>query len=139
VIRATGDNPFVFADAASAINREARSLNADYAGYAGLPYGAGVESIAAEALLRAEREAAAQPEREHVCPYLYNHPARFRLHRPLAPLIWQAPDMRLTIDTQEDYDRAQDVYRALSCAGPDQRFTGIRIIAAHRTAHNRGP
>ena len=86
VIRATGDNPFVFADAAVAVNREACSLNADYAGYGGLPYGAGVESVSAEALVRAEAEAALQQEREHVCPYLYTHPEKFRLHRPLAPL-----------------------------------------------------
>jgi spore coat polysaccharide biosynthesis protein SpsF len=36
VIRATGDNPFVFSDAADAINAEAAVLGADYAGYAGL-------------------------------------------------------------------------------------------------------
>ncbi|MDR2193887.1 MAG: spore coat protein [Treponema sp.] len=132
VIRATGDNPFVFADAAFLINQEAYSLNADYAGYAGLPYGAGVESVAAEALLRAEREAALHAEREHVCPYLYSHPEQFRLHRPLAPRIWQAPDMRLTIDTREDYERALTVYRALSHVDREQRFTGACIIAAYR-------
>jgi spore coat polysaccharide biosynthesis protein SpsF len=136
VIRATGDNPFVFADAAFTINHEAYSLNADYAGYAGLPYGAGVESVAAEALLRAEKEAASNAEREHVCPYLYNHPDRFRLHRPLAPLIWQAPDMRVTIDTQEDYEKALKAYRALSYAERDRRFTGACIIAAYRAVQD---
>jgi spore coat polysaccharide biosynthesis protein SpsF len=42
VIRATGDNPFVFADAAEFLNSDAAALGADYAGYSGLPYGAGV-------------------------------------------------------------------------------------------------
>jgi spore coat polysaccharide biosynthesis protein SpsF len=92
VIRATGDNPFVFTDAAAAITAEALALGADYAGYSGLPLGAGVESVNAAALLRAEAEAAAPHEREHVCPYLYGHPELFRLHRPLAPLRWCAPD-----------------------------------------------
>ncbi|MDR1095618.1 MAG: NTP transferase domain-containing protein, partial [Spirochaetaceae bacterium] len=55
VVRATADNPFVFADAANALLAE--GFDADYAAYSGLPYGAGVESVAAEALLRAEREA----------------------------------------------------------------------------------
>ena len=85
VIRATGDNPFVFADAAAALNAEAMTLNADYAGYSGLPPGAGIESVDAAALLRAGTEAAAPFEREHVCPYLYGHPELFLLHRPLAP------------------------------------------------------
>ncbi|GHV37074.1 hypothetical protein AGMMS49546_03810 [Spirochaetia bacterium] len=114
VIRATGDNPFVFADAADAINDEALVLNAAYAGYSGLPYGAGVEAVAAWALLKAEEEASAVYEREHVCPYLYNHPELFTLHRPLAPLYWQGPSLRVTVDTAEDYQRALALYAELS-------------------------
>ncbi|MDR1073086.1 MAG: NTP transferase domain-containing protein [Treponema sp.] len=133
VIRATGDNPFVFADAALALNREAQSLKADYAGYAALPYGAGVESVCAEALLRAEREALADAEREHVCPYIYNHPERFRLHRPLAPRVWQAPDMRITVDTKEDYERASALYRDLSRVKREERFNGASVVKAYKT------
>jgi spore coat polysaccharide biosynthesis protein SpsF len=113
VVRATGDNPFVFPDAADAINREASALGADYGAYAALPYGAGVESVAAEALLRAEREARLPAEREHVCPYLYNHPELFFLHRPLVPAKWRGPGIRVTVDTAEDYGRAQALFGAL--------------------------
>jgi spore coat polysaccharide biosynthesis protein SpsF len=138
VIRATGDNPFVFADAASALNDEAEALNADYAGYSGLPYGAGVESVAAEALLRAEKEAAARPEREHVCPYLYGHPELFRLHRPLAPLRWQGPDMRVTVDTEEDHRRAEALYAALSGLPPEDRCRGETVILTGRKLDREG-
>jgi spore coat polysaccharide biosynthesis protein SpsF len=113
VIRATGDNPFVFADAASAICGEAEDLGADYAAYAGLPYGAGVEAVSIQALLRAWKDAGSDYEREHVCPHLYAHPEKFRLHRPLAPLKWQRPDLRLTVDEQADYEHAQILYAAL--------------------------
>ena len=113
VIRATGDNPFVFTDSAAAINKEAMALDADYSGYFGIPTGAGVESVSASALLRAGTEASAAYEREHVCPYLYAHSELFSLHRPLAPLRWQAPEIRLTIDTREDFDRAKELYSAL--------------------------
>jgi spore coat polysaccharide biosynthesis protein SpsF len=130
-IRATGDNPFVFADAALALNDEAAALGADYAGYSGLPHGAGVESVNAEALLRAEREARARSEREHVCPYLYNHPELFLLHRPLAPARWQGPSLRLTVDTAEDYERAAALYEALSLsASPQTRYRGETVILA---------
>jgi spore coat polysaccharide biosynthesis protein SpsF len=138
VIRATGDNPFVFADAAAAINAEALALNADYAGYGGLPYGAGVESVSAAALLRAETEASASYEREHVCPYLYAHPELFSLHRPLAPLRWQGSDIRLTIDTREDYERAQALYTEMDRLekagkiGSEERYRGMTIINAYR-------
>lgn len=133
-IRATGDNPFVFTDAAAAINAEALALGADYAGYSGIPHGAGVESVSAQALLRAEAEAAAPPEREHVCPYLYAHPELFLLHRPLAPLRWQG-SIRLTVDTREDYERAQSLFAALDRSG-EERFRGPAIIAAYRKIFN---
>jgi spore coat polysaccharide biosynthesis protein SpsF len=133
IIRATGDNPFVFADAAIRLNEEAGALNADYAGYSGMPYGAGVESVKSEALLRAEREARSPTEREHVCPYLYNHPEVFLLHRPLAPLIWQGPDIRLTVDTPEDYKQAELLYTGLPAgASAGERYRGEAVIRSAR-------
>jgi len=134
VIRATGDNPFVFADAAVAISAQAIAIGADYAGYLGLPLGGGVEAISATALFRAEKEAENSHEREHVCPYLYGHPELFVLHRSLSPRRWQRADIRLTVDTQEDYRRAQLLYKALdkreNAEGPfdGERYNGEVII-----------
>lgn len=135
VIRATGDNPFVFADAARVLAAEAVSSGADYAGYAGLPLGAGVEVVKAAALLRAGREASESAGREHVCPYLYEHPELFRLHRPPAPTAWRDPlapgeILRLTVDTREDYERARRLYAALTEAygGSEARYEGADII-----------
>ena len=132
IIRATGDNPFVFADAAAALNAEALALGSDYAAYSGLPYGAGIESISGEALLRAGIEAKSAMEREHVCPYLYAHPELFLLHRPLAPHKWQGPDFRITVDTLEDYERAQILYSELLSLPPEKRSQGESIIAAYK-------
>ena len=129
VIRATADNPFVFADAASALLLEGRSLGADYSGYSSLPYGAGVEAVRSAALLRAGAEASLPTEREHVCPYLYNHGELFFLHRPLAPRPWRRPEIRLTVDTAEDYDRARLLYDALSRFPRETRFSGETIIS----------
>jgi spore coat polysaccharide biosynthesis protein SpsF len=133
IIRATGDNPFVFIDAAAAINDEAVEQNADYAAYSELPYGAGVESVSSEALLRAEREAKLPAEREHVCPYLYNNPELFRLHRPPAPPRWRGPEIRLTVDTHDDYERALAIYRRLFTLPPEERNLGENIIAAYKS------
>ena len=131
VIRATADNPFVFADAAQALALEAIGLNADYAGYAGLPYGAGVEVIKAEALLRAERESSKKEEQEHVCPYLYGHGELFALHRPLAPRKWQGANYRLTVDTDGDYIYAQKLYSLLNEKNTGtERYSGTSILPA---------
>jgi spore coat polysaccharide biosynthesis protein SpsF len=137
LIRATGDNPFVFSDAAYAIITEGLALGADYAGYSGLPLGAGVESVNAKALLRAGTEAVSQYDREHVCPYLYTHPEKFLLHRPLALQHWQAPEIRLTVDTQQDYEQAQTLYAALDRLentgklSEGERYKGEVIINAY--------
>jgi spore coat polysaccharide biosynthesis protein SpsF len=130
VIRATGDNPFVFADAAAALDREHQAGGACYAAYAGLPHGAGVEVLAAAALLKAEAEAESPAEREHVCPYLYGNPDRFLLHRPLAPRRWQGPSLRITVDTQEDYRKAVLLHEGI--AGSERPFAGETVIAAYR-------
>jgi spore coat polysaccharide biosynthesis protein SpsF len=135
VIRATGDNPFVFADAVASLNAEAVSLNADYAGYMNLPCGAGVESVSSSALLRAGKEAALPYEREHVCPYLYNHPELFSLHRPAAPDFWHFPDIRLTVDTQEDYDRALELYNVLK--NEPMKYHGQTIIKKYTEIFNK--
>jgi len=132
IIRATGDNPFVFADAAGSLAEEALAQKADYAAYGELPYGAGVEAVSAAALLRAEAEAREPEEREHVCPYLYNNPGLFKLHRPAAPSQWRRPEIRLTVDTAEDFARAEKLYAALGKAHGEsvERYYGKNIIAA---------
>jgi spore coat polysaccharide biosynthesis protein SpsF len=131
IIRATGDNPFVFVDAAMALNTEAMLIKADYAGYSGLPHGSGVESICASALQKITN--CTPYDREHVCPYLYNHPELFKLHRPLAPLRWQAPGIRLTIDTQDDYKQAVKLFMELK-NNPYKHY-GNEIIKTYNEIH----
>ena len=73
----------------------------------------GVELIAAEALLRAEAEAREAFEREHVCPYLYNHPELFAIDRPEAPAEYRLPGARVTVDTAADYEAVVRIYGVL--------------------------
>lgn len=116
VIRATGDNPFTSYELGAMLAERSASGGADYAGYLGMPTGMGVELVRASALYRAEREAVLAAEREHVCPYLYNHPELFSIDRPSCPEAWRLPDGRLTVDTAEDYGRARLIVAEL---GPD--------------------
>ncbi len=123
-IRATADNPFVFADAAWTSAQESIALQADYGTLTSMPYGSGVEIIKAEALFRADRESASSYDREHVCPYLYNNPMLFHLHRPLCPLMWREPQVRLTIDTQEDYEQARRLYPEITLLEAERMVAG---------------
>ena len=64
------------------------------------PIGLDTEVVSMAALERAWREAKAEHEREHVLPYLYQQPGRFRIFQ-----VHTTPDygdLRWTVDTMED-------------------------------------
>lgn len=75
------------------------------------PEGLDIEVFTREALERAWREAQLPSEREHVTPYIWKHPDRFRLlnfehERDLSHLRW-------TVDYPEDLTFARAVYERL--------------------------
>jgi spore coat polysaccharide biosynthesis protein SpsF len=115
VVRATGDNPLVSpAQVRSLLElHEARGWQLSH--YLGPPLGTGVEVVEALALAEAGEEARDPYEREHVTPYLYRHPERFRVGEPPCPSAWHMPEARLTLDTAADYELMQalfgDLYR----------------------------
>jgi len=137
VIRATGDNPLVSGECGAQLlelyNQNRGEYRIDYSGFDGLPIGTGVECVRAEALLRASREAESSYDREHVCPYLYNHPDIFKVYRPLAPRECYFPGMRVTLDTDQDYRRLQTIFNTLYSGKPITVKQLIRGISQHHT------
>jgi spore coat polysaccharide biosynthesis protein SpsF len=133
VIRATGDNPLVSFELAKLLVARAASHGSDYAAYTGMPLGMGVELVSAEALLRAEAEAGEGPEREHVCPYLYNHPEMFSIDRVEAPPEFLLPEGRVTVDTREDYESVLRVYGALYSGSPIPTEQVMHLLKARRS------
>jgi spore coat polysaccharide biosynthesis protein SpsF len=93
-----------------------------------IPRGLDVEVMSRAALTRAGREATAPGDREHVTPYLYRVPGRFRVlvtHYPEGDYS----DLRLTVDTPEDLALVQAVFDAL---GADASFPEVaRYLRAH--------
>lgn len=151
VIRATGDNPLVSGECGAQLlelynelrnehrkehrknqpEDHQRERGLDYCGFDGLPVGTGVECVRAEALLRANREAESSYDREHVCPYLYNHPDRFKVYRPVAPKECFFPEMRVTLDTDRDYRRLQTIFDTLYSGKPITTRQLILGISQH--------
>ena len=119
VIRATGDNPFVSVELANIAVAEADATGADYVGLTGMPLGMGVEVVKAEALVDADSGQASAYDREHVCPYLYNNPGRYAIHRPQCPAGYRMPDSKVTVDTIDDYDAARELVMDLGYNPPD--------------------
>ena len=108
IVRATGDNPFLFWEAAqkSILDFEENHFDADYFTYSGLPHGSGVELFKAASILKAQGLTDSPYDKEHVGPALYGHPENFVSVFKRAPEEFYAPDMRTTIDTFADYKRA---------------------------------
>jgi spore coat polysaccharide biosynthesis protein SpsF len=118
VIRATGDNPLVSAELANLLIERGDLLPSDYAAFDGAPLGSGVELVSAAALKEAAAEANDPYEREHVCPFLYHRPERFKIDRPKAPAPFHAPDVRLTVDTPEDYRAVNAIFENIYRGAP---------------------
>ncbi len=119
LVRATGDNPLVSAAMANAALKLSNETGAAFAGFSELPLGAGVEIVDVPSLEEAYIEAEDPYEREHVSPFLYRRPERYRIEVPPAPDGYRAPEGRITLDTLEDYAFLKQLFNDL--------YTGIPL------------
>ena len=110
VVRLTGDNPLtdpgIVADAVALH----RSSGADYTSNVhprSFPKGLDVEVASAAALSTAIVEAVDPNEREHVTPFLYRHPERFRIANHASGQ--DLGDLGWTVDTPEDMERIRRI------------------------------
>jgi spore coat polysaccharide biosynthesis protein SpsF len=113
VIRATADNSIVGADLAKSLLYQCQQYDADYAVYTHTPHGSGVEVVKASTLLAIDHQCQDVSHREHVCTFISQQPEHFVVHTPMAPAQWQAPHLRTTLDTTDDYAYLQMVYQSL--------------------------
>ncbi len=113
VIRITGDNPLTDHESAALALMHARKTGADHCTTSGIPLGTGVEVIKKSALARAYLEGKDPHHREHVTPYIKEHPEIFRIGKYISTLKNPFDDLRLTVDTSEDFDLMTRIYRSL--------------------------
>lgn len=114
IIRITSDCPLIDPNLIDAVV-EALSDGVDYASNTlaprTFPRGLDVEAMTADTLERAWAEDRDPAGREHVTPYVYEHPERFALRR-----VANASDQsehRWTVDTPEDLELVRRIYDAV--------------------------
>lgn len=111
IVRVTSDCPFADPAVIRETLAELRRAGADYASNARpvstYPEGLDVEAFRRDALERADRESRWWSEREHVTPYLWKRPDRFRIVNLEAPVRF--PRIRLTVDEAIDLAFARAV------------------------------
>lgn len=130
VVRLTGDCPLIDPGEIDRTVRAFQDQKVDFAAnrlpppwQRTTPIGMDTEVVAFEALERAWHEARQKHHREHVMPYFYEEPGRFKML-----LVDHDPDLgrlRLTVDTPEDLTLVRKIYDAF---GNSDRFSLREIL-----------
>jgi spore coat polysaccharide biosynthesis protein SpsF len=95
------------------------------------PYGMAVEVFSAQALYEAEAEATLPAEREHVTPFIYWRPERYRLLSVRHDV--DLSRQRWTVDTPEDYELVRRIFEALYPVRPCFAMADVLgLLARHQ-------
>jgi spore coat polysaccharide biosynthesis protein SpsF len=121
VVRVNSDNPLIDPRYIDELLDAVRGTDVDYASYrqsdgrpvmlTALSFFA--EAVSRECLERGVREIVDPTEREHVTIGIYNRPSQYALRWLDVPSFCNDPRLRLTLDTQADFDLLQDIYAVL--------------------------
>ncbi|HEV3142174.1 MAG TPA: glycosyltransferase family protein [Vicinamibacterales bacterium] len=71
-------------------------------------------------------------DREHVSLYIYEHPERFRLRNLESHLAEEHWNVRLTVDTPQDFALIKAIYEALYPSRPDFRLADVLALLERR-------
>jgi spore coat polysaccharide biosynthesis protein SpsF len=129
IVTVTGDCPLTDPAVVERVVRAYCERRPDYAsnrlhGYA-FPIGLDVEVFPADLLAAVEREAKEPRDREHVTLFFYEHPERFQLLSVEPEPREHRPNLRLTLDTEADYELISAIYDELY---PRDRLFGLSDV-----------
>jgi spore coat polysaccharide biosynthesis protein SpsF len=103
IIRLTGDNPFTDMEELDSLIEMFLKEKLEFAhSFNVLPIGVGAEIFSFKAIEESHRNG-----KEHVDEYLLENPVRFRTKILDVPSDKNRPELRLTVDTTEDFRRAE--------------------------------
>lgn len=135
VVRIAADNPFVDPELIDRLVSTAdEHAHCDYIGYCrrdGVPairssLGMFSEWFRVEALRRAATAGLTKADRQQPTRFLYSHPELFAIRLIPAPEGLDRDDVRLAVESEEDWDHAQIIFEALGAEALDwQRIAGL--------------
>lgn len=107
IVRLTGDNPFTdIEELDSLIEKHLQEKNDYTHSFGELPIGVGAEIFTFRALELSAKNAEKANQREHVNEFIQENPEEFRIGVLRVAPAKIAKDVRLTVDTEEDYVKA---------------------------------
>ncbi len=134
IIRLTGDNPFLEADFVDLLlnfhilgNYDFSTNKGEYGSNA--PIGTGMSIISFSALEKSYKNAITKYEKEHVIPYILDNKNKFNfgIHK-IETLKQDFSNIALTIDTQEDFDKMENIAKQLNIT-PENYVSVYKIIS----------
>lgn len=135
IVELTGDCPLIDPDLVSEVIREFRSRDVDYCANVlqrTHPRGMDVQVFPTKVLARVAELTNEPSDREHVSIYIYTHPERFRLHNVTSSLSPEDADLRLTVDTPDDFKLVSEIFQRLYPANPRFGLSDIlRLMREH--------
>jgi spore coat polysaccharide biosynthesis protein SpsF len=116
IVRTTADNPLTDVSLADSQVKYFVESNCDYVATKNIILGVGSEVLSFHALQEAWRHSSKRYQKEHVTPYIYENPQKFKVIYLEAKDIFRREKIRLTIDYKEDLE----LYAALH-----EHFNGL--------------
>jgi spore coat polysaccharide biosynthesis protein SpsF len=129
VIRVTADCPLVDPGLVDLMVDRYLKENVDYAAIDvdnNFPRGLDAEIFSFATLEKINKDAGRDYEREHVTPYIYEHPELFKILFIEAEKKLKRPEIRLTVDTREDFNLVKEIFDNLY--GEGKLFSAEDII-----------
>lgn len=106
IVRMTGDNPFPDIEELDKLIQFHINSNMDFTeNFSVLPVGVGMEIISKRALLESLQDATLPKHFEHADEYILDNLSKYRHSTLDAPLEKKRPEVRLTVDTAQDYKK----------------------------------
>lgn len=135
IVELTGDCPLIDPDLVSEVIREFRSRDVDYCANVlqrTHPRGMDVQVFPAKVLAQVAELTNNPSDREHVSIYIYTHPELFRLHNVTSSLSPEDADLRLTVDTPDDFKLVSEIFQRLYPTNPRFRLADIlKLMREH--------
>jgi spore coat polysaccharide biosynthesis protein SpsF len=131
IVEITGDCPLIDPPTVSRVIDTFRANRVDYCANIlerTYPRGMDVQVFPTAVLAEVARLTNDPADREHVSLYIYNHPERFRLLNVTSGLPAGAADLRLTVDTPQDFEQIRRIYEDLYPVKPDFVLSDILAL-----------
>lgn len=132
IVEITGDCPLLDPAMVDAVVEGHRSGGYDYVSNGlrrPLPLGLIVQAFATEILAEVAELTSDPADHEHVSLYIYEHPERFRLHTVVMEEAERHSEIRVTLDTADDFALIGAIFETLYPANPAFNFSDVIALS----------